>query len=70
MTIKWIPPGPACPKCGGLNPKEVPCGSCDYKPGDPLFGKNELLTKEQFAERIAILRGLSYPIKRRWKKFL
>ncbi len=48
MTIKWIPPGPACPKCGGLNPKEVPCGSCDYKPGDPLFGKNELLTKEQY----------------------
>ena len=70
MTMEWIPSGHFCPRCGGPNPAEIPCGSCDYKPGDSLWPKKESLTKEQFRERVAIQIRLGYKIKKRLKKFL
>lgn len=70
MIMRWTPPGTFCRKCGGPNPAEIKCGSCDYKPGDPLFEKDELFTKEQIIIRVAILNSLGCPVKKRLKKFL
>ena len=69
MTIKWTPPGTFCQKCGGPNPEKVKCGSCDYMPGDPLFEKGELFTKEQFIIMVAVSESLGHPIKKKMKRF-
>ncbi len=70
MTMKWRPSGPFCPNCGGPNPKGVECGSCNYKPGDPLLNENGLFTKEELKIRVGILNSLGHPIGGKLKKFL
>ncbi len=69
MSIEWTPSAPFCPSCGGPNIEEVACGSCDYKPGDPLFDKDGLFTKEELKIKVAVLESLGHPIKRRLKRF-
>jgi len=55
--VKWQPPWPACPACGGPKTRGQKCDSCDYKPGDPIW-PTEPLTAEQAKIRAAILSGL------------
>ena len=68
---EWIPPGPVCPWCAGPKPVGMPCGSCDYKPGDSLWPKEELPI-EQLKTRAAILNGLGlrFVIPKKMRKIL